>query len=151
MVLSVDGFGDFSSCAWGIGEDSRIKIDKKISFPHSLGIFYTTITQYLGFANYGDEYKVMGLAPYGKDKYVEKLSKLINLRNDGTFELNLSYFKHHKEIVSKNWDGGVPSMEVNYTKKLIDLLGPPRKSNELIKQKHKDIAKAAQIIYEKPF
>ena len=151
VVLSVDGFGDFSSCSWGIGENSIIKIDKKISFPHSLGIFYTTITQYLGFTHYGDEYKVMGLAPYGKDTYVKKLSKLINLRNDGTFELNLSYFKHHKEIVSKNWDGGVPLMETNYTQDLIELLGPPRKSNELIKQKHKDIAKAAQIIYEKAF
>ena len=65
-ILSVDGFGDFSSGAVGIGEGSKISVSKNILFPHSLGLFYETFTQYLGFHNFGDEYKVMGLAPYGE-------------------------------------------------------------------------------------
>ena len=76
-VLSIDGFGDFSSAAWGLGSLKELNVDKQVYFPHSLGIFYTAITQFLGFPNYGDEYKVMGLAPYGKPSFVDKIRKLI--------------------------------------------------------------------------
>ena len=77
--MSIDGFGDFASSAWGIGEDIKINLKDRIYFPHSLGIFYQALTQYLGFNNYGDEYKVMGLAPYGKPVYLSKMrSKIIS-------------------------------------------------------------------------
>src|SRR5262249_28308856 len=70
VAVSIDGFGDFSSSAWGIGKGSRISVNGRIFFPHSLGIFYQALTQYLGFPHYGDEYKVMGLAPYGKPTFM---------------------------------------------------------------------------------
>lgn len=95
--VSIDGFGDFSSCSWGIKKNNIIKIDTKIYFPHSLGIFYQAITQYLGFKKYGDEYKVMGLASYGKPNYIEKISKLITYKSNCNFELDLKYFTHHKK------------------------------------------------------
>ena len=72
MDLSIDGFGDFASCAWGMSKNLNLKIDNKIYFPHSLGIFYQAMTQYLGFKNYGDEYKVMGLSSYGKPHILRK-------------------------------------------------------------------------------
>ena len=75
-ILSIDGFGDFTSTMTALGSQNKFKILKEINYPHSLGIFYTTVTQYLGFPNYGDEYKVMGLAPYGKPKYLKALSNV---------------------------------------------------------------------------
>ena len=81
--LSIDGFGDFSSCAWGLSKNNKFKVEGRIFFPHSLGIFYQAMTQYLGFKNYGDEYKVMGLSSYGKPEYVDLISNLItNKIND---------------------------------------------------------------------
>ena len=101
-ILSVDGFGDFASTAWGYGKENEIKIDNKIHFPHSLGIFYQALTQFLGFKNYGDEYKIMGLAPYGKPTYVEQLRKILLIKTNGNFELNLDYFKFHKNYKKNN-------------------------------------------------
>ena len=96
-VLSVDGFGDFASTAWGIGSGTEIDIKERVYFPHSLGIYYMALTQFIGFNNWGDEYKVMGLAPYGRPKYLNEIREIINLKTDGKFELNLDYFCHHKE------------------------------------------------------
>ena len=96
--LSIDGFGDFASCAWGYSIENNIKLDKKIYFPHSLGIFYQAMTQYLGFKSYGDEYKVMGLSSYGEPKYVNEVSKMIKKDKEG-FKLNLDYFLHHKKSI----------------------------------------------------
>ena len=89
--VSVDGFGDFASCSWGSTKNSILKIDDKIFFPHSLGIFYQALTQYLGFKNYGDEYKVMGLSSYGKPTYVNLISNLISYKEKLKFELNLNF------------------------------------------------------------
>ena len=72
IVVSVDGFGDFASAAWGVGRGTNIEIDGRVYFPHSLGIFYQALTQYLGFPHYGDEYKVMGLAPYGQPSFLRR-------------------------------------------------------------------------------
>src|SRR5262249_33887826 len=94
MVISVDGFGDFSSTAWGIGNGSDLSIDGRIYFPHSLGVFYQALTQFLGFPHYGDEYKVMGLAPYGKPSHLDEMRRIVRLMSDGTFELDLRYFLH---------------------------------------------------------
>ena len=117
-LLSVDGFGDFASTAWGYGNNTNINIDKKIFFPHSLGIFYQALTQFLGFKNYGDEYKIMGLAPYGKPKYVEKLRDIIFIKNKGKFELNLDYFKFHKENFNYRWEKGKVEIGDLYSKKI---------------------------------
>ncbi len=148
-VLSVDGFGDFASTAWGFGNEKSLVIDDQVIFPHSLGILYTSITQYLGFPNYGDEYKVMGLAPYGEDNFKKEISKLIHIKNDGKFELNLNYFSHTKDWKAQQWDKGVPIIENQYSKKIIELLGMPRRNDEPIEQKHMDIARSTQELYEK--
>jgi carbamoyltransferase len=100
VALSVDGFGDFASGAWGVGKGTALCVDGQVYFPHSLGIFYQALTQYLGFPHYGDEYKVMGLAPYGKPAFMDAMRKIVQLKPDGTYELDLSYFRHHKEQVS---------------------------------------------------
>ena len=150
-ILSVDGFGDFASTAWGYGANTDIKIENKIYFPHSLGIFYQALTQFLGFKNYGDEYKIMGLAPYGKPKYVEKLRDMILIKNKGNFELNLDYFKFHKEDFNYRWEDGKIEIEDLYTKKILDLLGPEREKDEPLNDFHKDIAHSTQRIYEEVF
>jgi carbamoyltransferase len=147
--VSIDGFGDFSSCSWGVKKNNIIKIDDKIYFPHSLGIFYQAITQYLGFKNYGDEYKVMGLAPYGEPKYVEEISKLINYKNNCNFELNLKYFTHHKKKIFFIDNNGNPIFKNLYSKELIKLIGLERQNNEELTQKHKDLAKSTQLVFEK--
>ena len=110
VTLSVDGFGDFSSAAWGTGTGADINIDGRVYFPHSLGIFYQALTQYLGFPHYGDEYKVMGLAPYGKPAQLDKLRKIVRLKDDGSFELDLKYFRHHREEIPHQWLNGSPEI-----------------------------------------
>ncbi len=150
-VVSVDGFGDFVSTMWGIGEDKKIVTKDKVYFPHSLGLFYLAITQYLGFPNYGDEYKVMGLAPYGKPLYLNKMKELVTLLPNGLFELNLDYFSHHSEGVSMVWDDGEPKIGKVFTSKLVELLGPARGANENLNQVHVDIAASAQAMYEEAF
>ena len=111
VVVSVDGFGDFASAAWGIGKGRDISIDGRVHFPHSLGIFYQALTQYLGFPHYGDEYKVMGLAPYGQPNVMQAMRDIVRLEADGTYALDLSYFRHHKEPVAYQWTGGAPEFE----------------------------------------
>ena len=91
VVVSVDGFGDFASSAWGLGRGTDIDVDDRVFFPHSLGNFYQALTQYLGFPHYGDEYKVMGLAPYGKPTYLNELKKVVLLQDDGGYRLDLDY------------------------------------------------------------
>ena len=148
--LSIDGFGDFASCAWGFSKNKNLKIDKKVFFPHSLGIVYQAMTQYLGFKNYGDEYKVMGLSSYGKPKYTDLIFKLINKKSDG-FELNLKYFTHHKKKIQSINSLGQAEYDNLYSEKLIDLLGEERKKNEKVTTKHMDLAKSTQAVYENIF
>ena len=147
-IVSVDGFGDFSSTAIGFGSGEGIEVDTRVYFPHSLGIFYQAITQWLGFLNYGDEYKVMGLAPYGEPKYLSLMEKIVVLADDGTFKLNLEYFRHHEERVMFEWANGEPKIGKLYGEELINLLGMPRNKSEEITQYHMDIARSTQLMYE---
>ncbi len=150
-VVSVDGFGDFSSAAWGIGKGTQIDIQNRVFFPHSLGIFYQALTQYLGFPHYGDEYKVMGLAPYGQPKYLDKMRQIVLLEADGGFKLNLRYFRHHKEKVDYSWEGGSPEVGTLFSPTIEELLGPVRKKDQPLEQVHKDIARSIQAMYEEAF
>src|SRR5207247_2032257 len=95
---------------------------RSVFFPHSLGLFYLALTQYLGFPKYGDEYKVMGLAPYGMPEFADELRGLIDLKANGSFELDLSYFRHWSDGVSMTWDAGEPTMDDVFTPKLEALL-----------------------------
>jgi carbamoyltransferase len=99
VVVSIDGFGDFSSAAWGAAVGSEISTHGRVNFPHSLGIFYQALTQYLGFPHYGDEYKAMGLAPYGQPSFVDAMRKILRLLPGGAFELDLTFFRHHQEDI----------------------------------------------------
>jgi carbamoyltransferase len=151
VVVSVDGFGDFASAAWGIGKGEEIAIEEKVYFPHSLGIFYQAMTQWLGFPNYGDEYKVMGLAPYGQPNFMPEMRRLVQLQGDGGFKLNLDFFLHHKKKVEYEWDNGEPKVGELFSDSLVELLGPVRQNGETLSQRHKDIARSVQAMYEEAF
>lgn len=151
VVLSVDGLGDFASTAWGMGRGKSLELHGKIHFPHSLGIFYEALTHYLGFKHYGDEYKVMGLAPLGGESLVEKVASLVKLVDGGTFELDLKYFSHQNGGVQHRWSGGVPSSDDCFSPQLEQLLGPARQPGTELTQRHKDIAFATQAVYERAF
>ncbi len=152
VCLSVDGFGDFASSAWGMGRGDDIQIDGRVYFPHSLGIFYTVITQFIGFPYYGDEYKVMGLAPYGQPKYLKEMRELVKVQPDGRFELNLKYFRHHTDDVHYSWDSCSPEVGTLYRKEPMEaLFGPQREPGSTLEQQHRDLARSAQVMYEEAF
>ena len=149
--VSVDGFGDFASAAWGVGRGNDLSIDGRVWFPHSLGTFYQALTQYLGFPHYGDEYKIMGLAPYGEPRYLDEMRKIVLLEPDGTFRLDLRYFRHHREKVPYQWDGGIPHVGTLFAPALEGLLGPARSKDDPLEQRHKDLARSVQAMYEEAF
>lgn len=150
-VVSVDGFGDFASAAWGVGRDADIAIDGRVLYPHSLGIFYEALTHYLGFPYYGDEYKVMGLAPYGEPVYLDEMRKLVRLTPDGGFELGLRYFRHHVDEMPYQWDDCAPETGDLFAPALAELLGPHRRPEEPLEDRHRDIARSVQAMYEEAF
>ena len=150
-VISVDGFGDFASGAWGHGQGTRLSLDGQIWFPHSLGAFYTAITQYLGFPNYGDEYKVMGLAPYGQPTRMEAMRRIVRLQDDGTYRLDLLYFLHATQKLPHQWSNGAPVVGSHWSAELEALLGPARRADQPLEQQHMDIARSAQAMYEEAF
>ncbi len=147
-ILSVDGAGDFVTTMWGTGEGNKLNVTGEINFPHSLGIFYTAVSQWLGFPKYGDEGKVMGLAPYGSPKYLDAMHKLVRVQRDGTFELDLDYFAHHVEGAAMSWEGGEPTIGLLYSPKMIDLLGDPRVPKAEITQQQMDVAASLQVMLE---
>lgn len=151
VVVSVDGFGDFASTAWGKGCGGEIALEGQVFFPHSLGIFYQAMTQFIGFPHYGDEYKVMGLAPYGEPKYMAAMREIVRLLPNGSFRLNLKYFRHHREKISYEWENGIPAVGTLFSPALAELLGPARGKDDLLEQKHKDIARSVQLMYEEAF
>lgn len=151
LAVSVDGFGDFASAAWGVGRGTTIEVEGKVFFPHSLGIFYQALTQYLGFPHYGDEYKLMGLAPYGEPRYLNQLRQVVKLQDDGTFLLNLGFFRHHNEKVEYTWDDGAPVVGRLYTRELEELFGSARGREEPLLPRHKDLARSVQAMYEEAF
>ena len=151
IVVSVDGSGDFATAAWGLGRGARIDMHGRVPFPHSLGIFYEAMTQHLGFTNYGDEYKVMGLAPYGEPSYLDRLRDVVHLMSDGSFRLNLEYFGFHRERRLYEWNDCAPSSGRLAGDALERLLGPRRAPDDPLEQRHKDIARSVQRLYEEAF
>jgi carbamoyltransferase len=150
-VVSVDGFGDFASGAWAFGSGTKIDMEGQVYFPHSLGIFYSALTQYLGFPHYGDEYKVMGLAPYGEPRFLKQMREIVKIDQNGHYSLNLAYFSHHKEGVEYTWDDGIPAVGNLFTPALEDLLAPRRQPSDALEQKHRDIARSVQAMFEEAF
>jgi carbamoyltransferase len=149
-ILSVDGFGDFASTMLAEGHGSSFKVLDRILFPHSLGIFYTAVTQWLGFPNYGDEGKVMGLAPYGTPRYLAEMHRLVHL-NGRLYELGLEYFTHHKEGVDMTWDGQTPSIGQIYSERMVDAFGPARQPGAQLEPVHEDVAASLQVVLEEAY
>ena len=147
--LTIDGFGDFCSSETFLCNDDKIESLKKVFFPHSLGILYQAITQFLGFKNYGDEYKVMGLASYGEPMYLKEFEDLIKYDQTNLFLLNLDYFSHHSDSeFSYSFSDGIPKFSDLYSKKIIELLGEERSSSDKIEKRHFDIASSLQVCFE---
>jgi len=134
-ILTIDGVGEWTTTAYGFAKENDITLSKKIDFPHSLGLLYSAVTAYLGFKVNNDEYKVMGLAPYGKPVYLEQMRKLIDIKEDGSYALDMSYFTYHYKLKS-------------ISRKFIDEFGPMRKPESQLEQRHKDIAASVQKLTE---
>ena len=141
-VLSIDGFGDMVSAMWGVGEGHHLEIGGEVTFPHSLGVFYTAVTQYLGFPKYGDEYKVMGLASYGEPEHLDVFRQIV--RSDGLgYELGLDYFRHQVEGAAMTWDGGSPELPPLWGPAMERDLGPARGDGPL-EPHHQNVAASLQ-------
>ena len=137
-ILTVDGVGEWATASYGVGKSNKIKLLKEIHFPKSLGLLYSAFTAFLGFEVNEGEWKVMGLAPYGKPKYQKELWQTVGLNADGSFSLNFDYFSFHY------------SDRYSYSQKLVDLLGPPvdPKNSHLVTPRSADIAASIQAVTE---
>jgi carbamoyltransferase len=147
-LLSIDGFGDFISTMWAVGEGNSIKVLDQVEYPHSTGIVYTATTQFLGFPYYGDEGKVMGLAPYGKPRFIEEFRDIIRTEAHGQFRLNLDYFRHHAEGVDMTWDQGSPVIGQIFSNSYASLFGAPREPGSPLTDRERDIASSLQLRLE---
>ncbi len=146
-VLSADGLGDFASTMWGAGIGNRLEIDGAIAFPHSLGLYYTAVTQYLGFLKFGDEYKVMGLAAYGKPTCLDAFRAIVKTGSNGiAFRLGLDNFTHHRTGPEMTWSdsGKTPELGRLYSEGMAARLGPVRSPEQPLEQRHYDIAATLQ-------
>src|SRR5690348_13449655 len=148
-LLSADGLGDFASTMWGSGEGSRMKIDGAIAFPHSLGLFYSAVTQYLGFLKFGDEYKVMGLAAYGEAEQLNAFRDIVRSNGSG-FRLGLDYFTHHRTGPEMSWAEAdkTPTQGRMFSESMERRLGPKRNPEEPLEQRHRNLASALQARLE---
>jgi carbamoyltransferase len=147
-LLSIDGFGDFVSTMWALGEGNSIKVLDQVEYPHSTGIVYTATTQFIGFPYYGDEGKVMGLAPYGKPRFIEEFRDIIRTEARGQFRLNLDYFRHHAEGVDMTWDQGSPVIGGIFSDEFVQTFGPARERGAPLTDREHDIAASLQLRLE---
>jgi carbamoyltransferase len=147
-VLSVDGFGDFISTMIGRGSGNRMEVLESVNYPHSLGVFYTAMTQWLGFTKFGDEGKTQGLAAYGEPLYLDDLRQIVRLKPAGRFELDLKYFVHWAEGVDMTWDETSPTLGTIYSQKLVDKFGPPRQPGSDIAPHYANMAASLQAMLE---
>ena len=150
-VVSIDAFGDLRSTMVSVGTGSRMDVVSTVEFPHSLGLLYTAVTQYLGFLNYGDEYKVMGLAALGQPSYLEEFRRMLKLTPEGHFELDLRYFRHATEGVSMTWDNCEPVIGLAFSEYMVERLGPSRKPEQEISERHKDMSASLQAVLEEAY
>src|SRR5437016_10415041 len=147
-LLSLDGFGDFISTMWGIGEGNSIKVLGHVEYPHSLGIVYTATTQFLGFPHYGDEGKVMGLAPYGRPRFIGQFRDIIRTEKKGQFRLNLDYFRHAMEGVDMIWNEGSPKIGRVFSDEYPRQFGAAREPNTQLTDRESDLAASLQLRLE---
>jgi len=137
-IFTIDGVGEWKTAGMYAGDGNKIVPIKEIHFPHSLGLLYSTITAFLGFRVNNDEYKVMGLAPYGNPAFMKEFRKIIDIKDDGSFKLNMDYFAYRTK--SRMWSD-----------KLERELGNPREYGNKITKRHKDIAATLQKVTEEAY
>ena len=155
-LLSADGLGDFASTMWGTGTGSRMKIEGAIAFPHSLGLFYSAVTQYLGFLKFGDEYKVMGLAAYGQPEQLELFRDIVRFENGPSrngFRLGLDYFSHHRTGPEMSWAEAdkTPTLGKLFSEGMERRLGPARSADQALEQRHRNLAASLQARLEEVY
>lgn len=148
--LSIDAFGDFLSAMWGHGRGADIHCTGQVMFPHSVGIFYSAVTQYLGFLGYGDEYKVMGLASYGEPEFLSQFREILRLDGFG-YRLDLDYFVHHASGIELNWGYAVPTVGTIYSDALVRRFGPARRPEEPLDGRHRNLAASLQAVTEEVY
>ena len=136
-IITADGVGEWTTTGWGVGRGSEIRLEKEIRFPHSVGLLFSAITAYLGFRVNDAEWKVMGLAPYGRPRYVDKFREVVDIHDDGSFRLNMKYFSHTystRKMFNRHWER---------------LFGRPQRPRETeLDEFHQDIAHSGQKIVE---
>src|SRR5450432_2500995 len=147
-LLSIDGSGDFTTTMMAIGKGNQMQVLDSVDFPHSVGLFYTAFTQLLGFPHYGDEYKLMGLAPYGEPLYVEKLKDVLIFDENGIFHLNQKYFRSAKSGIISYGEDHVPLVAPLFSSYMTEKFGAERKKDEPLSQYHKDLGASVQRITE---
>src|SRR5213080_3269987 len=155
-LLSADGLGDFASTMWGAGAGNRMGIDGAVAFPHSLGLFYSAVTQYLGFLKFGDEYKVMGLAAYGQPEQLELFGDIVRFENGSDsrgFRLGLDYFSHHRTGPEMSWAeaGKTPTLGKLFSEGMERRLGPARSADQALEQRHRNLAASLQVRLEEVY
>jgi carbamoyltransferase len=155
-LLSADGLGDFASTMWGTGAGNQMEIAGVVAFPHSLGLFYSAVTQYLGFLKFGDEYKVMGLAAYGQAEQAEVFREIVRFderANGNGFRLGLDYFVHHRTGPEMSWAEAdkTPTLGKLFSEEMARRLGPVRTSEEPLEQRHRNLAAALQARLEEVY
>jgi carbamoyltransferase len=146
-ILSIDGSGDFTTTMIAVGRGNKIEVLDSIDFPVSCGLFYTAFTQFLGFPHYGDEYKVMGLAPYGEPKYVDKVKQVLKFKDDGLYTWDTRYFVEPAKA-GLRYDNNIPSVGNLYSSYFAEQFGKPREKGEELTQYHKDLATSVQRVTE---
>jgi len=149
-IVSIDGFGDFSSLMWGVGRANHFEVRGGVHFPHSLGLFYTAFTQFLGFPKFGDEYKMMGLAAFGEPRFVPQVRQVIATSGDQV-RLNLDYFIHHTTGVEMSWDDCEPTVGRVYSPRMLASFGLARAPRDELRQRHCDIAASVQAVLEENY
>jgi carbamoyltransferase len=149
-VISIDGFGDFSSVMWGVGRGNKIDVRGGVRYPHSLGLFYTAFTQFLGFPKYGDEYKMMGLGAYGEPRFVRDVRNVVRTTGDQV-RLNLDYFVHHTQGAEMTWNDCEPTLGRVYSSRMQETFGEPRPARGELEQRHSDLAASAQAVLEENY
>ena len=156
-LLSADGLGDFASSMWGVGRGNRMEIADAIAFPHSLGLYYSAVTQYLGFLKFGDEYKVMGLAAYGEPENMDAFRDIVRFsrdRGDLAFRLCLDYFTHHKTGPEMSWaeSDKTPVLGTMFSDAMGKRLGGAARTPEQpLEQRHRNLAAALQVRLEEVY
>jgi carbamoyltransferase len=154
VLMSADGLGDFASTMFGVGMGNRMEIDGAIPFPHSLGLYYTAVTQYLGFLKFGDEYKVMGLGAYGQPEQLEAFRDILRTNHKfGGFQLGLKYFTHQRSGPQMSWaeSDKTPSLGRLYSEEMARRLGTARAPEEPLEQRHRNLAASLQARLEEVY